>query len=369
MTTRVLDRSDLDGLLSHLTAGGYDLIGPTVRDNAIVYDRIEGVSDLPEGWTDDQEAATYRIRHTDGAALFDYNTGSTGWKRFLYPSSEQLFSIERRNGSLVFTEAPMAVRRLALVGVRSCELAAIAIQDKVFTGAGHVDRRYQTRRRNVFILAVNCTRAGGTCFCASMGTGPRCTSGFDLALTELEGGSGHGYLIESGSPEGEMVLATLGGRAPTSADVQAADTAIDRAVVGMGRVMLTAGLPQLLIDNPEHPRWESIAARCLTCANCTMVCPTCFCSTNSDSGGLDGVAVRTRSWDSCFDLEFSGLHGHPVRSSPRSRYRQWMTHKLATWHDQFGSSGCVGCGRCITWCPVGIDITEEVAAMSNGGQS
>jgi Fe-S-cluster-containing hydrogenase component 2 len=165
-----------------------------------------------------------------------------------------------------------------------------------------------------------------------------------------------------------MVLTALDGRAPTSADIRAAEVAIDRAVNGMGRTMPTDDLPRLLIDNPEHPRWASVASRCLTCANCTMVCPTCFCSTNTDSVGLDGVAVRTRSWDSCFDLEFSGLHGHPVRSSPRSRYRQWMTHKLATWHDQFGSSGCVGCGRCITWCPVGIDITEEVTAMSNGGQ-
>ena len=74
-------------------------------------------------------------------------------------------------------------------------------------------------------------------------------------------------------------------------------------------------------------------------------------------------AERWRKWDSCFTLDFSYIHGGSVRTSAAARYRQWLSHKLATWIDQFGSSGCVGCGRCITWCPVGIDITEEVAAI------
>jgi ferredoxin len=132
----------------------------------------------------------------------------------------------------------------------------------------------------------------------------------------------------------------------------------------MGRQLDTGGIKDLLYDNFEHPRWDDVASRCLTCGNCTMVCPTCFCFSITEVTDLAGLqAEQQRSWDSCFTVEHSNLHGGPVRVSGRSRYRQWMTHKLATWIDQFGTSGCVGCGRCITWCPVGIDITEEAAAI------
>jgi Fe-S-cluster-containing hydrogenase component 2 len=132
----------------------------------------------------------------------------------------------------------------------------------------------------------------------------------------------------------------------------------------MGRSMDTTDIKELLYRNYDHPRWRNVASRCLTCANCTMVCPTCFCTTVEDVTDLTGnQAERWRKWDSCFTVDFSYIHGGSVRASPESRYRQWMTHKLATWIDQFGTSGCVGCGRCITWCPVAIDITEEVRAI------
>jgi Fe-S-cluster-containing hydrogenase component 2 len=118
--------------------------------------------------------------------------------------------------------------------------------------------------------------------------------------------------------------------------------------------------------NLEHPRWDDVAERCLSCTNCTLVCPTCFCFAVEDVNSLDGErAERTQRWDSCFTLGHSMLHGAgSVRGDTRSRYRQWLTHKLSTWWDQFDESGCVGCGRCISWCPAGIDLTEEVAAIA-----
>jgi Fe-S-cluster-containing hydrogenase component 2 len=132
----------------------------------------------------------------------------------------------------------------------------------------------------------------------------------------------------------------------------------------MGRKIDTVGIKELLYSNYEHPRWDQVAARCLSCANCTMVCPTCFCTTVEDVTDLSGEhAERWRKWDSCFTANFSYIHGGNIRATVKSRYRQWMTHKLATWIDQFGESGCVGCGRCITWCPVAIDLTEEVRAI------
>jgi Fe-S-cluster-containing hydrogenase component 2 len=129
--------------------------------------------------------------------------------------------------------------------------------------------------------------------------------------------------------------------------------------------MPAGDLRTLLIDSRESAHWQDVADRCLTCGNCTMVCPTCFCTTTEDTTDLTGQRTeRSQRWASCFELDFSYLHGGSVRVSGESRYRQWITHKLSSWHDQFGNSGCVGCGRCIAWCPTGIDITAEVAALA-----
>jgi sulfhydrogenase subunit beta (sulfur reductase) len=340
------------------------VLGPTVRDGAIVYDDLRSGAELPIGWTDRQDAGTYRLERRPDEARFGFAVGPHSWKRFLFPPRVRLWRM-RRNGEGVETveEEPGDDRPFAFVGVRSCELHAIQIQDRVFLGGAHTDADYAARRDDAFLVAVNCFEPGGTCFCASMETGPRAESGYDLALTELLEG-GHRFLVEIGSEHGAAVLAELQSRPATEADVEAAAAGTAAAVDKMGRSLDTFDLRNLLADNLEHPRWDEVARRCLTCGNCTLVCPTCFCSAVEDTTDLAGEeAERWRVWDTCFSVDYSYIHGGSVRPTSTSRYRQWMTHKLGTWHDQFGSSGCVGCGRCITWCPVGIDITEEVAAI------
>jgi ferredoxin len=193
-----------------------------------------------------------------------------------------------------------------------------------------------------------------------MKTGPRCVRGFDLCLTEVDGD----FFVEVGSERGARVFQQLQSRPATAAERRLFGLLLERATEHMGRELDTDGLPELLARNLESPRWKKIATRCLACGNCTMVCPTCFCYSVQDHTDLTGKhAERWRLWGSCFALEFSYLGAHTVRTEISSRYRQWMTHKLSSWHEQFGMSGCVGCGRCITWCPVGIDLTEEAAAF------
>lgn len=364
--TAVISRDGLSRLIGVLAARGYRVIGPTVRNGAIGYDVIDGVDDLPAGWTDEQDGGCYRLRRRDDGALFGYAVGPHSWKHYLHVPHLRLWRAERGEEGLRIASQDEAPPRYAFIGVRACELNAIAIQDKVFLGGPYVDPHYQARRQGVFLVAVNCAVAGGTCFCASMGTGPQVTEGFDLALTEIANDGERRFLVEPGTDLGAQVLAELPHQPAAQSEIETARAIVNRTAKSMGREMPAADIPALLLRNLEHPRWDDVAERCLTCGNCTMVCPTCFCTSVDDETDLSGnMAVRTRRWDSCFTLDFSYVHGGSVRSSTRSRYRQWMTHKLATWVDQFGTSGCVGCGRCITWCPVGIDITEEVQAIHN----
>jgi sulfhydrogenase subunit beta (sulfur reductase) len=360
----VIERQTLDALIDALRQRGFTVLGPTVESRAIVHAELDSIDDLPAGWTDDQEGGTYRLVRRDDEALFAYNAGPQSWKSVLFPPVLRLWKAERDGDGAVSIAPPEEPPKYAFIGVRSCDLHAIEIQDRVFMGDQHVDHDYEARRRDAFIVAVNCAKAGGTCFCVSMETGPRAEAGFDLALTELLDAGGHRFLVEVGSERGAEVLAELPHRSAEPEDERAAGEVIERTAQSMGRSLDTDGIKELLYQNAEHPRWDEVSERCLTCGNCTMACPTCFCSSVEDVTDLTGSeAERTRVWDSCFTLGHSYIHGGSVHSSGRSRYRQWMTHKLASWIDQFGSSGCVGCGRCITWCPVAIDITEEAAAI------
>ncbi len=359
-----LESSRLSSLIEALQRRGYATIGPVQRGGAIVYDRIASADELPMGWSENQEKARYRLVRNGRPSYFGFSSGPGSWKSFLFPASLKLFTIKKANGSFDIAEAHNGERqRLAFLGVRPCDCAAIQIQDTVLAHGQTKDVDYTRRRENIFIVAVNCTRAAPTCFCASMGTGPRAEKGFDLALTEVDEGARPCFLVSAGSNEGRELLEELHLPESTGDEEAAAERLLAAASESMTRRVERRDLKQLY-QKTEHPRWDAIARRCLTCANCTMVCPTCFCTTVEDVTDLSGMqAERWRVWDSCFTVGFSYIHGGSIRPSPKSRYRQWLTHKFAGWVEQFGTPGCVGCGRCITWCPVGIDVTEELNAL------
>jgi ferredoxin len=361
-TGTILDLDGLQALIDALQGRGYRVIGPRPREGALVLADITSVDDLPRGIGDDQSAGHYRTRPRDDEALFGFAATAQSAKPVLFPADEQLWrGIRVGQGYEVSPREPEPAP-VALLGIRGCDLAAIAIHDTVLLGRGAVDAHFAVRRAHSFLVAVTCATPAGTCFCASMGTGPKPGAGADLTLTELL--DPHRFLVETGSAAGEDVLAELSTTPATPADVAAAHAIVAGAEAHMGRQMRTDDLRTLLYSSAESPRWNDVAERCLACTNCTMVCPTCFCTSVEDVSDLSGdVDERHRVWDSCFSMEYSRLHGGAVRTSTSARYRQWLTHKLASWADQFGTSGCVGCGRCITWCPAGIDLTAEVAAL------
>lgn len=357
---RLLPREELPSLLETLRSEGYTVIGPTIDQEAIVYGEISSVEALPRGWTDEQSPGHYRLVRREDDAVFGYVVGPHSWKRYLFPPLSTLAAADRTDEGWAMRAVEETPPKYAFLGVRACELAAIAVQDRIFAGGAYVDPIYSGRRNAAFLIAVNCTQAAGTCFCTSMKTGPRCRAGFDLALTELP----TGFVVEVGSERGGALLGRLITSECTATSLEDAEARRQQAVDQISRQMDTRNLRDLLLTNLEHPRWQETGERCLSCTNCTMVCPTCFCSSVEEVADLKNEHVeRQRRWDSCFNPDFSYVHGGLVRNDTRSRYRQWLTHKLASWQDQFGTSGCVGCGRCISWCPVGIDLTEEVAAI------
>lgn len=360
----VLRRSDFNALIRRLSAEKRTVVAPTVRDGAIIYDVVESDSDLPAGWRDEQAAGRYRLHRGDDEALFGFAVGPHSWKRFLHPPKSVVWRATRAHGALTIERAADDDARYAFLGVRACELAAIAMVDTVMLGDAHPDPTYQAIRADTLIIAVNCGAPAATCFCASMDAGPKATAGFDLALTELLDAPGHRFVLEAATANGEAILFDLPTHTVTDADREAAAAVIAASKATMGRTLETEGLKERLAENLEHPHWDAVGQRCLACGNCTHVCPTCFCTNVEDHTNLAGDdAERVRVWDSCFTNQFSELNGGLVRETTRSRYRQWMTHKLSTWVDQFGRFGCAGCGRCIAWCPVGIDITDEAAAI------
>ncbi|OQX11683.1 MAG: hypothetical protein BWK76_18820 [Desulfobulbaceae bacterium A2] len=365
--TMVLARARLDLLWQALTARGFQVLGPVVGEGAMLLGPVPDPSRLPAGLIDEQAPGRYRLLsdgYAGGRALFRWTLAAQGWKRFLLPPRRRLFAARREGQGFHLLPADEAGPAQAFFGVRPCELAAIRLLDRVFSRAGSEDPEYLARRAAVCLIGVDCTRAGSTCFCQAMHCGPALGEGFDLGLTELATPERHDFLLRAGSELGREIMAELGQRPATADELALGHRLVAEAGKGMTRC-LPEGLPELLCTQPDHPVWHEIGRQCLGCANCTMVCPTCFCWAVEDTASLDGTeSERWRRWDSCFSIEFSYIHGGAVRRDIAARYRQWLSHKLGTWHQQFGAAGCTGCGRCITWCPVGIDLIAASALLA-----
>ena len=357
-----LQKNALEKLIGNLHRMGYKVLGPQIQDGAIVYKPLNSMAELPRGYISEQDAAHYRLVYSGHRRYFDVTPGAQSWKQFFFPPISELASFSRNGqGHWQLEDKDMDLTPLALFGVFPCDLAAIQVQDKIFLREEWKDPIYWARRQSAFIVAVNCLHPCGTGFCASMGTGPKANPGYDLSLTELE----DVFLVEIGSEAGRMLMDGVP-VLPTSAFwLQAAQKSLEDASLRMGRSLPDQGkLPDLLLNNLEAKQWDDVAKRCMSCSSCTQVCPTCFCWDASDTADLKGQAAqRQRVWDSCFNPDYSYIVGGNTRPTTRSRYRQWLTHKFGSWYGQFGTSGCVGCGRCITWCPASIDVTAELRAI------
>ena len=357
---RFLTHAGFAALPAILQAEGYSCIGPQVRDNAIVYAELTSVDQLPQGIRQEQSPGQYRLQQTDDTHYFSWANGPQAIKPFVFRSQEALWNVTRNEEKqLSFNTVEPDAAKLAMIGVRPCDIAALYVHDRHFLQQDYRDPYYLSRRQNLFLVVVNCTVPAQTCFCASTGDGPKASYGFDLALTELD----DGFLLQGLSEYGLQIMQKIDSHPASEHQLKEMDALLTQAAQQQ-RALPEVDLPSVLFANLEHPRWAQVAERCLSCANCTSVCPTCFCFSEHDQAQLDGTGSQhVRVWDSCFSAGHSYIHGVTIRDTTAKRYRQWLTHKLGSWHQQYGRSGCVGCGRCISWCPVGIDIIEEVTAI------
>jgi len=359
-----LDPNDLGRLFTAIQDRGYAVAGPSVRDGAIAFGVLREFNQLPRGFVDDQQPGQYRLKQAGDESFFRYTVGPQSIKNVLHPPQQKLWSVTRsKDKDVTVTPEEAKSQKLALFGIRSCEVKAIEVLDRVFLGSTFVDQHYARRRKDLLIITATCLDPAAVCFCTSMGHGPHPES-FDINLTESLHDGPHRILATVGSDVGRSILESIKARsAPSNASSTIATIAAE-ASAKITKTLPQAGLPEFIQANLDHPHWDKVAERCLSCANCTMVCPTCFCSTVEDKTAVTGDhSERWLRWDSCFTSDHSYIHGGKIHASTKSRYRQWLSHKLSSWHEQFGTSGCVGCGRCVAWCPVGIDITAEVKAM------
>ncbi len=291
-----LPRDGLDELIGALRGKGYEVLGPRVVRDTVMIRPLESMDQLPRAVSDEQDGDRYRLTDGDPELTFEYVVGPDGPKKYLFPPKLKLFEFHVDEGRFVLDGGPPDVPKPAFLGVRPCELAAIEVQDRVFGVAEpgmfrcESESWYTQAREQAMFIAVNCTRAGGTCFCASWDTGPRATKGFDLALTELRSG----FVVEVGSRRGRALVERLPVRGPNATELELAELKLQRVPEQMGRHLKTDDVKELMDRNIEHPQWDKVARRCLSCGNCTMVCPTCFCCTVEGSTHLDDeTIVRT----------------------------------------------------------------------------
>ena len=341
MSLKVLEKDRLEHLVTGLL-DDYQIFGPVARRSDVSFQEVSSAEMLK----------------------LDYTTTTLPPKKFFH-RREDLVEYEAGGGFKV-PELDLE-RPILLLGVHACDLNAILRQDRLFSSE-YVDPYYLRRRESSAIVALTCTDVGENCFCASLGTGPTIEEGYDLLLTDL-GGS---YLVEVGTDRGREMIQGLALRDASGADLAEKERRVKEVLAKFKKSIRMEGLAELASNSPDHEVWTLIGEKgglagcfpCLSCGNCSMVCPTCYCYEVADIPDLSFEAgVRSRELDSCQVLEYAAVAlGGNFRSDRKSRVRHWMMCKFGAAGGQINSS-CVGCGRCIRSCPAHIDLTEVAKSL------
>ncbi|HDJ51540.1 MAG TPA: hypothetical protein ENF25_05010 [Thermoprotei archaeon] len=344
------DIGELRKLFDLLRLKGYRVVGPKLRNNVIRLEELMSFDEMPYGYTDSQSPGRYRLVKSDGES---FRVGPDSLKKYLYPPELVIFSVTK---DWKIREPEFYYPKTAFFGIKPCDMASVLIMDRV-QGAGG-DPYYLRARENSIFIVENCLTPGETCFCGTMGTGPEVKEGFDISYTLIQ--EDNLVLFRYGSDTGLELLTSLD-LEPAPPEIEIKYRRMMREAKEHAQAPFTIDdVPDLLEHSLNDEIWKKVSEKCLGCANCNMVCPTCFCFDVIDEPELDGSSKRVRIWDGCHSYIYAEIAGANLRKDLWARYRHWVLHKFNYWQTQFGTLGCVGCGRCITWCPAGIDLRQVV---------
>ncbi|MBT4835845.1 MAG: 4Fe-4S dicluster domain-containing protein [Methylococcales bacterium] len=354
-----LPRARLNDLFQSLLDHGYRIMAPVVRDDSILYQQINSADALPHGIIDDRHNGSYQIAQAKTPRCFAWSNPQQSLKSFVFSPVEILWKSFYKDNELVFQAIKAEAQPTVIFGVKGCDIAGLQLLDQHFYHKKTPDTHYQQRRDNLILFGINCFRSGSQCFCTNTGDGPNISSPSDCIMSELD----EGYIIHHVNSPLTEIIDTLQLKLATTAQQQQATYESSQAALSQQQKLpeITANS---VFEQWSHPVWNDIADTCLGCGNCTTVCPSCFCHQESSDVSIDLTeSSQTRSWDSCFTTQHSYLHGFYIRPERSQRYRQWLSHKFSGWQSQFGRIGCTGCGRCATYCPVGIDPTQVLQTL------
>ncbi len=332
--TKVIQKTNVADLLKLLS--DFEIFGPIQEDETFSYQNIQ-----------------------DGKMVFDFTNSQKPPKQVFFPQTEKMFDFKREGKAFTGVQAvEKSEKPILLFGIRPCDTSAMTVLDKLFTW-DYIDPYYNDRRTNATVISFSCTNPQmpqKTCFCTSVDGGPNSTKGADMLWTDI----GDSYLVESITDKGKKIL-DLGKKYfkdATSDHKKKAQDIQKKAEESITKTLEKKGLGQALEASFDNTYWDQFSQRCLGCGICTLMCPTCHCFDINDIISK-GKGWRERTWDSC-QYEYYTIHasGHNPRPAKKHRQRNRLYHKFLYMDKNLDVLGCVGCGRCISKCPVNIDIVE-----------
>ncbi|MFX1296204.1 MAG: 4Fe-4S dicluster domain-containing protein [Promethearchaeota archaeon] len=275
-------------------------------------------------------------------------------KEIFYPRTETLFTYTKKNDGIEIVENENSVENQIILGIRSCDAKSFILLDKFFAFGKFQDPYYKKRRKKTIIIGLACIEPSNTCFCTSLGGSPFGEEGIDIILTDL----GENYLVKSLNNKGDQLLEKISVlESASDTDISIAEELKKKAIASIRTKFplekMNTKLDQLF---DEEAFWEQFSNKCIGCASCTFLCPTCSCFDVTDEETANS-GKRVRLWDTCqFPLFTKHGSGHNPRPNRRQRLRQRVMHKFSYYPKVLNEIGCVGCGRCIIVCPVNQDI-------------
>lgn len=337
MSDKLISKQDLNKLVDDLVGKG-EVFAPVQKEDLCLFSKV----------TSSQQV------------VINSKKTKKPLKEIFFGQSEELISFKVAKKDVEILDSKENGKKRVVIGSRPCDAVSLPILDAVFSW-DYKDSFYLDKRKNTTIVSIACDEIEESCFCTSFGDiSPSSREGSDLLLTAM----GDDYYVEVVSEKGSKIIEDNSGLFKDVEDVGAKDQKQEKVKEKVKRSLKIEGLKEKLDINFESPIWQEISQKCLGCAACTYLCPTCHCFDIQDEM-KKSVGKRVRNWDSCAFGHFTQMPGHQPRTKRFQRFRQRVMHKFKYYVDKFNKIACVGCGRCIENCPVNMDITKVVERILN----